>query len=70
MTDKKAPKTEELDNFFTNFLKLIKAILLMPYLLYLNVAERFVKFFFKFVFHAVKITEKVPIVGPRVSAGI
>jgi hypothetical protein len=48
-------------------MKLIKALVLMPYLLYLNLAEKLVRFFFKIVFLVVKVTENVPIIGPKVS---
>ena len=59
-----------MDTFFSSIMKFIRAIVLMPYLIYLNVMEKVVKFIFKFVFLAVKVTEKVPFVGPKVSSTI
>lgn len=61
-------KVEELDSFFGSFLKLIKAILMMPYYIYMNLMEKVVKFFFKIVFLFVKIAEQIPIVGPKVTS--
>ena len=51
-------------------MRLIRAILLFPYLLYLNFAEKFVKILFKIIFIGVKISEKVPIVGPKISSAL
>ena len=48
-------------------MRLIKAILLLPYYIYAKLFERFVRYFFKIVFLIIKIAESVPIVGPKVS---
>ncbi len=53
---------------FGSVQRLIMTILLFPFYTYLSCIEWLVRFIFKIVFLVIKMTERLPIVGSRVTS--